>query len=124
MHHQNVEEFRISTPPTDEEIAEAVHKAKQADVVIFGTMNAHLFDKQAEMVNKVCETGKPVIAIALRNPYDLMVIPKVNALIANYEFTLPSLTAATDVLFGVTKATGKLPVTIPGHAAIGFGITD
>jgi len=121
-HHSNVEELRISSPPTDDEIQSVIRRSIDADLIIFGTMNAHLQDKQAEMVRQAAAQGKPVIAIAMRNPYDLMVYPEVSAFLATYEFTLPCLRVAADILFGTKPSKGKLPVSIPGYAPIGFGL--
>lgn len=122
QHHTNVQEYSISTKPTDSEVEEVMKLVGDVKVVIFGTMNAHLIEDQAQLIRKLAMTGKSVIVIAMRNPYDLAAFPMVNAFLATYEYTLPSLNVASDIIFGARKPNGKLPVTIPEIAGKGFGL--
>lgn len=123
-HHSNVHEYQISTELSDEEMEEAISLASTAKAVIVGTVNAHLYQRQAQLVNEMIKGGKKVIVIAMRNPYDLMNLPDVTAFIAAYEYTLPAFKAAVDIIFGVQKPSGRLPVTLPGYASIGFGLKE
>lgn len=121
-HHSRVNEVRIDVSPTDEDFQIVEKKAQQIDTIIFGTLNTPLHSRQAELVNRLLAAGKHVIAVAMRNPYDLMVIPDVSAYIATYENTYEALCVAADIIFGKRKAEGELPVTIPGVASKGEGI--
>jgi beta-N-acetylhexosaminidase len=67
-------------------------------------------------------SGRPVTMVALGNPYLLRAYPKAAALLATYSTVPPSEVAAVRALFGEIGITGKLPVTIPGIAAIGDGM--
>ncbi len=56
------------------------------------------------------ELGKQVIVMAMRNPYHLAYMPKVNAFIATYEWTTIGLELAAKAIFGMEDVSGKLPV--------------
>jgi beta-N-acetylhexosaminidase len=61
------------------------------------------------------QTSKPIIAISIRNPYDLMVYREVPTYLSTYSFRACSLEAVVEVLFGEIEAKGKMPVVIPGE---------
>ncbi len=68
------------------------------------------------------QSGKPVILIALGNPYLLRDFPNVAAYLATYSTVAPSEVAAVRALWGEAAITGHLPVSIPGQAKYGDGI--
>jgi len=74
-------------------------------------------------VNKLTDSGKPVVFVALGNPYLLRAFPKVNAYLATFSTAVPSEAAAVRAITGEIGINGKLPVTIPGFAHIGDGLT-
>ncbi|HLX57886.1 MAG TPA: glycoside hydrolase family 3 N-terminal domain-containing protein, partial [Ktedonobacteraceae bacterium] len=78
---------------------------------IVATVNAHLDDGQADVVRYLMSSGRRVIGIAVRNPYDLQAFPQLRAYLATYEYTRPALVAAAHVLFGERQARGHLPVS-------------
>ncbi|RRD53626.1 hypothetical protein EII12_01100 [Buchananella hordeovulneris] len=99
--------------PTDEEIAAMVEAAGQVDVVLLTTYN--LSAAQERMVRQVAATGKPVIMVSTRNPYDLAkfeaeAFPQ--AAIATYSNKQVSAEAVVRVLVGQDPV-GKLPVAVP-----------
>ncbi len=67
-------------------------------------------------------TRKPVVLVALGNPYLLRNFPNVAAYLATYSNVPPSETAAVKALWGEINITGHLPVSIPGQAKYGEGI--
>jgi beta-N-acetylhexosaminidase len=67
-------------------------------------------------------TGKPIILVALGNPYVLRNFPNVAAYMATFSNVPPSEVAAVQALFGEIAIRGHLPVTIPGLAELGQGI--
>ncbi len=58
------------------------------------------------------QTGKPVIVAAVGTPYDIAYFPSVSTFITSYDYQPVSLGPLVDVMFGVRKPAGKLPVTI------------
>lgn len=103
--------------------ASAIAQARQADTIIVGTYRATQYRSQVDMVNQLLKLGKPVIVVALREPYDIMEFPQVKTYVTTYGTTTVAMTALGDILFGRVKPTGKLPVSIPGVAQAGTGVT-
>jgi beta-N-acetylhexosaminidase len=111
--HPTAETEILSSPLSEEEIAQVVKRAELFDTVIVGTLSASQSNKQLDLIEKLMGTGKSVVVIAMRSPYDLAYIPGVPAYIATYEFTTPALRMAAKALYGQETVKGKLPVTIP-----------
>ena len=68
-------------------------------------------------------SGKPVALVALGSPYLLRNFPGVTAYLATFSTVPPSEIAAVRALFGEMNIRGRLPVTIPGLAKYGDGLT-
>ena len=75
-----------------------------------------------KLVQNLLATKKPVIFVAMGNPYLLRNFPDVAAYLATYSTVPPSEIAAVKALFGEISIGGKLPVSIPGFAKVGDGI--
>ncbi len=59
------------------------------------------------------ERKKPLAVMAIRNPYDILFLPRVKAFIAVYgKVDGPNIPAGIDVIFGRKKSRGKLPVVV------------
>ncbi|MEV5983566.1 glycoside hydrolase family 3 protein [Streptomyces sp. NPDC052051] len=100
------------TAPSAATIASAVAAAKDADAVVVGTYNVSAADSQRTLVDQLVATGKPVIAVAVRNPYDVAQLPDVAACLATYSWTDVELRAAARVIAGQVKPQGRLPVPV------------
>ncbi len=74
------------------------------------------------LVDRLIATRKPLVFVALGNPYLLRNFPGVSAYLTTFSTVPPSEIAAVRALIGVTAITGKLPITIPGLAQYGDGI--
>jgi len=68
-------------------------------------------------------TRTPAIAISFGNPYLLREIPSAGTYVCAYGVQPVMQLAAVRALFGEAPLSGKLPVTIPGMAPRGTGIT-
>lgn len=86
--------------------------ASHSAMIIIVTINANLDTYQKDLVQRVWQTGKPLIGLAISNPYDLLAFPQLGTYLTTYEYTQPALNAAVRVLFGEIVAHGKLPITI------------
>jgi beta-N-acetylhexosaminidase len=104
--------LQTGASPDDATIASAVSQAQQSDVVVVSSYNAASFPQQQKLVKALTDTGKPVIVVAVRNPYDIAYEPTVKAFLATYSYSPVSLKAAANVIFGEVNPTGKLPVDI------------
>ncbi|MFE9096255.1 glycoside hydrolase family 3 protein [Streptomyces sp. NPDC007264] len=100
------------TAPSAATIARAVTAAGDADAVVVGTYNVGAASPQRTLVDQVLATGKPVIAVAVRNPYDVARLPDVDACVASYSWTDVELRAAARVIAGRVRPRGRLPVPV------------
>lgn len=114
--------------PTAEEIQEAVRLAEQADRILVATYSqSKLPPGQSELVRALLKTGKPVAALSLGLPYDLVDYPEVDAYLASYaldRWQTPNptaLRAAVEVIFG-NQPGGRLPVSIGDLYPYGHGL--
>ncbi|WP_089908179.1 glycoside hydrolase family 3 protein [Lentzea albida] len=109
-----------STSPTAAQIQQAVAAAANADKIVVLTNNASTRPAQVDLVNQLVATGKPVIAAATANPYDVA-HSNAKTWLATYSTTTVSMEALARVLLGEVKPQGKLPVDVPGPTPYPFG---
>ncbi|WP_370632774.1 glycoside hydrolase family 3 N-terminal domain-containing protein [Halobacillus sp. Nhm2S1] len=99
--------------------AEQKQTVAEADKVIFGTYTYNVYTRSAAhpqmqlMQEVMASTDAEVIGVGIRNPYDVMAYPGVDAYIAQYGFRDASFDATAATIFGTNDPTGQLPVTIP-----------
>jgi beta-N-acetylhexosaminidase len=74
-------------------------------------------------LHQLAAAPAPVILVSLGSPYLGGAFPEVKAYIASYSTVPVSETAVAEALAGQIGFAGKLPVTIPGLARYGGGIT-
>ena len=105
--------------PTDAAIADAVTKAQANDVTVVLTQKAwdtkvtDKLAKQQKLVKDLLATGKTVIVVAVRDPYDIAYFDEAPTYLATYGYAAVSMESLTKVLYGEIAPTGKLPVDIP-----------
>lgn len=92
----------IITPPnpSDEEIAEAVSQAAAGQTVVFGSYNGHINTGQIKLANAFAEKGCNLIAVALRNPYDLTDISEKAYKLAAFQYDENTFDAVENILRG------------------------
>jgi beta-N-acetylhexosaminidase len=100
------------TAPSSTKIAEAVAAAQGKDVVVVGTYNVSATSSQRTLVARLVATGVPVVALAIRNPYDIARLDGVAAALAAYAWTDVELRAAARVIAGSAEPEGRLPVPV------------
>ncbi|UXY27693.1 glycoside hydrolase family 3 protein [Streptomyces sp. HUAS TT20] len=100
------------TAPSAATIAKAVTAARGADAVVVGTYNVTAGSSQKTLVEQLVGTGRPAVAIAVRNPYDVAQLPSVQGFLATYSWTDIELRAAARVIAGRVAPRGKLPVPV------------
>ncbi|MGM0974572.1 MAG: glycoside hydrolase family 3 protein [Bacillota bacterium] len=115
--HANTTVIQTSSYALTEEQKQQI---RNASAVIVGSYTFNVSGRspdsaQMKMVNSIiAESEAPVIAVGIRNPYDIMAYPEIDAYIAQYGFRTASFDAAAGIVFGQINPSGKLPVTIPG----------
>ncbi|NIK28779.1 beta-N-acetylhexosaminidase [Thalassobacillus devorans] len=115
--------YATGTSPTASQIANAVEQAADADTVIVTAYTANTNAAQQQLVSELKDAGKEVIVASMRNPYDIMAFPEVDANVLTYGFRDISVEALAKVLIGEVNPTGKLPVTIPELYEYGHGLS-
>ena len=84
---------------------------------------ASLQGNYPDFLTSLLATRKPVAFIAFGNPYLLRSFPDVDAYLAAYTTVESAERAVVDALLGRIPVTGRLPITIPGLARLGDGLT-
>jgi beta-N-acetylhexosaminidase len=74
-------------------------------------------------MTKLVHGSSPVALISLGSPYLLRDYPDVQAYAATFSTSSTSEIAATKAIFGEIPISGKLPVSIPGFAKVGDGLS-
>ncbi len=113
-HSHQIRQLAINAQTAQEAYTSVLSETSEQDILVVATVNAHVDQMQGELVRLLTTSGRRVIGITVRNPYDLAAFPALRTYLATYEYTKPALEAAARVLFGEREAHGKLPVSIPG----------
>ncbi len=113
QYHSPVRMLSIAPGPVEDAYSKLLQTTSESDIFIVATVNAHLDEQQAEVVRYLVASGRRIIGIAVRNPYDLLAFPQLRTYLVTYEYTRPALAAAVRVIFGERQAQGHLPVSLP-----------
>ncbi|CAL9566368.1 Beta-hexosaminidase [Streptomyces sp. enrichment culture] len=100
------------TAPSAAVVERAVAAAGDADAVVVATYNVTAAGAQKTLVERLLATGRPVVAVAIRNPYDIAHLPGVRAYLATYSWTDVEVRAAARTIAGTVTPRGKLPVPV------------
>ncbi|MBM7662157.1 beta-N-acetylhexosaminidase [Bacillus mesophilus] len=102
----------ISNDPSMVEIDQLIGKVTEFDTILVGTLSARTSDGQTALLHQLMKTGKSLIVLAMRNPYDLAIAHDAQAFITTYEFTANALNMAVKAIYGKEIVSGTLPITI------------
>ncbi|WP_256794847.1 glycoside hydrolase family 3 protein [Terrabacter sp. Ter38] len=114
-----VHTVQTGTSPTDAAVASAVAAAADKDVVVVTTMKAwdtSVTDTrggQQKLVKALLATGKTVVVVAVRDPYDIAYFTSAPTYLATYSYSPVAIEAAARVIVGDVAPTASLPVDIP-----------
>ncbi|MFC4556033.1 glycoside hydrolase family 3 N-terminal domain-containing protein [Georgenia faecalis] len=108
--------------------AVAAAQSPDVDVIVFASYNASGNAAQQQMVAALAATGKPVVVVATRNPYDINALPGADAVLNIYGINVVNFHGAVAALAGDINPSAKLPVNVPtadGQGVLlplGFGL--
>ncbi len=126
---QDVERYYTGSP-SDAQIAMAAQKANASDLTVVTAGKAWADAKQQKLVRQLVATGRPVVVVAVQDPYDIAYFTEAPTYLTTYSYGEVALTSLTSVLFGDVAPQGKLPVMIPTAGTqddvlypYGFGLT-
>ncbi len=114
--HERTEGRVVEAEISAADVRSLQDRATSVDVVILGTVDAIGQPSVAALARALVETGTPVLAVALRGPWDADAYPEVGTVFATYGIQPPSLTALVDALFGDAAVVGRLPVKLSSAA--------
>jgi beta-N-acetylhexosaminidase len=118
-HHEPLRSMRLASQATGEQIETVVAAARLAGAVLVVTGNLHRDKGQEsvmrEIVRRLVAMERPVIGIAVCDPYDAAALPQIGTFLATYEPTPPALESAARVIFGAAPALGRCPVSLAPH---------
>ncbi|HJU50752.1 MAG TPA: glycoside hydrolase family 3 N-terminal domain-containing protein [Acidimicrobiia bacterium] len=115
--HRPTTEVVVDQEPSQAQVRAALQAAADHDLIVAGTIDAG--PGQAELVGGLVATGKPVVAVAMRTPYDLARYPSAGTYVCTYGIHPPSMEALVAALFGEAPMTGCLPAAVPGLYPVG-----
>jgi beta-N-acetylhexosaminidase len=112
-------------------VSNALNLARGADMVIVSsyigaaTNTASMVPTKGipELLDGLRAAGTKVVLVSFNNPYLQLGLPLTDAHLIAWSPWTPSQRAAARALLGRTSISGKLPITIPGVAKFGDGIT-
>lgn len=121
-----------ATLPSDQAITTVAARAAQHDLTVvlvnkaWDTAVGDPRASQQRLVAALVATGKPVIVVAVRDPYDIAHLPGVTTYLAAYTYTPAAMDTLARALHGELSPHGRLPVTIvaagdPGTALYPIG---
>jgi len=99
-------------------------RSKTCSTVVAAAVSAKLSSPNARFLEKLIAGPAPVALISFANPYLLRDFPGVSAYVAPFSTAATSEAAAAKAILGAIPFRGKLPVTIPGLAEIGRGLSQ
>jgi len=110
---------QTGSAPSDAAITQAVTAATANDIVVVTTMKAWdttVTDPgagQQRLVKQLLITGKKVIVVAVRDPYDIAYFTDAPTYVSTYSYSPVAIASAVRVITGEVTPTGTLPVDIP-----------
>jgi beta-N-acetylhexosaminidase len=99
-----------SNDPDSEEIASIVRKARNASCIVLNTSSALRNSGQLILMLALGKLKKPMVVIAMREPYELRYLPKHAAGIAAWEYSTRCTAAIAHCLTGQLRCTGRMPL--------------
>lgn len=105
-----IKTLKMPIHPNDEDIIEAVKKARFASQIILTTYNANVYQSQIKLINELAALGNEMHVIAMRNPYDLFYTDKIENFVCLYEYTPNAVSTLISYLKGDLKLEGRIPV--------------
>lgn len=85
--------FETGSSPDSAVIDAAVREAGSSDAVVVATANASGSVAQRNLVDAMIRTGRPVVLVATRNPYDIAQLTQAPTYLTAYSWSRPAMQA-------------------------------
>lgn len=109
----------LDSKPSD--IDDVIESLKENKTVIVATYDLRKYPAWKNLLQQL--NHKRIAVIAMRDPYDLLLVPSIGTYIATYGDTRASVEALGKLLKGDIPPKGLLPVDLPGLYSRGWGLT-
>jgi beta-N-acetylhexosaminidase len=110
-----VDPLVTGSSPGAGQITEALRRlATDYDLAVVLASGARLHAGQGQLVRALAGTDKPVVGVAVAEPYDSAALTGADAVLATYDPGDKAMKALARVLLGDVRPSGRLPVSIPG----------
>jgi beta-N-acetylhexosaminidase len=129
-------ELLIADPPASggsgtDDVARLLQAADSADLTVVGVYAAQSWDSPSarapravlDLVRQLATRGNRPVVVAFGNPYLLQDVPQAPAYLVAWGGSALAQNAAAAALLGRAPISGRLPITIPGSAPLGTGLT-
>jgi CubicO group peptidase (beta-lactamase class C family) len=111
-------------------LADIDRSIANADIIVCATLSRLVTgqnksadsDHLQQIIQKILAAQKPVVWVALGNPFLLRLVPQLGTYLCSFSYSDNSQIAAAKALAGEIPVSGKMPVSIPGIAKIGAGL--
>ena len=107
-----VEDVVVDDPIDDRSIAAIRDRAGAVDAVVLGTVDALGRPSSVQLGRTLVATGRPIIGVALRAPWDADALPELGTVIASYGIQPPTLAAIAEALVEGSPFSGRSPVRL------------
>jgi beta-N-acetylhexosaminidase len=87
----------------------AAAAARSADVIVLATFDLVRGEQQQRLAQALSASGRPVVGVSLRGPYDAPLVPHIGTWLTVYGDRLIHLQAAAEALFGHLTPRGRVP---------------
>ena len=87
-----------------------MEEARGHSAIVIGTYNGHIRRGQLRLVEALSALGIPMACVALRNPYDLLSLPRGVAGLAAFAYDNAAMDAVARALKGELIPRGRLPL--------------
>lgn len=107
--------------PSRTAIGAAVGASRRSALTVVVTHDVAASAEQRALVRHLVATGRPVIVVAIGNPYDAAHLPTSAGYLVTYSSEPVALVAVARTLCGEVSPSGRLPVAIPAPHAYPVG---
>lgn len=104
---ENVTTLITKLNPDDADIEKALQMSKDADIMVFGSCDAILYENQGVLAKKLFETGKTLVVVAMNSPFDIEKIRFVKNYICTYGVSAQWIKTAAKSIFGKRTANAE-----------------
>lgn len=129
--NDTIDVFRLDPRSNQIDFDSLAAKVAESDIVI-GAAHVHARSSQGDIVVpdqmrralvSISETNTPYVMISFGDPFFIRNVPDVHAYLCAYSSAEASVEAVVETIIGANNPTGRLPVTIPGIASFGTGLS-